>query len=114
MVTLLRLLGIPARYVEGYVLPSEQAFEEEYTVTNRNAHAWVEVYFEGFGWMVFEPTTAYAGALNYKSAFSALDYQDNPSYKEMMEDIRAVISQAIHILHLIRLIQLRPNHNRIL
>lgn len=85
MVTLLRLLGIPARYVEGYVLPSEQAFEEEYTVTNRNAHAWVEVYFEGFGWMVFEPTTAYAGALNYKSAFSALDYQDNPSYKEMME-----------------------------
>ena len=85
MVILLRSIGIPARYVEGYVLPSEQIFEDVYAITNQNAHAWVEVYFEGFGWMAFEPTSAYAGTMNYRSAFSDLSYQENLSYQEMME-----------------------------
>ena len=30
-----------------------------YEVTNNNAHSWVEVYFEGQGWVTFEPTKGF-------------------------------------------------------
>lgn len=60
MTVLVRSIGIPARYVEGYILPSKPVSGNSYEVTNKEAHAWVEVYFEGFGWISFEPTSPYA------------------------------------------------------
>lgn len=49
-----RIAGLPARYVEGYLaVPDENG---ECVVTGRNAHAWAEVYFKGFGWVVFDAT----------------------------------------------------------
>ncbi len=60
MAVLLRCEGIPSRYVEGYVLPAGKT-DGAYHVTNRQGHAWVEAYFEGVGWIQFEPTGAYAG-----------------------------------------------------
>ncbi len=79
---MLRTLGIPARYVEGYVVTSEDLAEGE-ILTNINAadyvdtslvetnlsvvraeigddkaHAWVEYYTPEFGWRPFEATTA--------------------------------------------------------
>ena len=63
MTVLVRSLGIPARYVEGYVLPSRPKLGSIYEVTNENAHAWVEVYFEGFGWVPFEPTSSFSSVL---------------------------------------------------
>ncbi len=65
MTVLLRTLNIPARYVEGYVLPEKGEDEDIYRVTNRFAHAWVEVYFEGFGWLSFEPTPGFAGTTDF-------------------------------------------------
>ncbi|WP_207642389.1 transglutaminase-like domain-containing protein [Pseudobacteroides cellulosolvens] len=64
MVVMLRSLGIPARYVEGYIVTSGSKKGNEYHVTNEKAHAWVEAYFEGFGWIKFEPTAAYASTVN--------------------------------------------------
>lgn len=60
-----RAIGIPSRYVEGFLLPKESDRYNRYQVTNKNAHAWVEVYLEGAGWVTFEPTPPMAGALNY-------------------------------------------------
>ncbi|HOV27026.1 MAG TPA: transglutaminase domain-containing protein [Pseudobacteroides sp.] len=60
MVVMLRSIGIPARYVEGYIVSSGSKKGNEYHITNEKAHAWVEAYFEGFGWIRFEPTSAYA------------------------------------------------------
>ena len=52
MTILVRSLGIPARYVEGYCLTSDTwEGKNEYMVTNEQAHAWTEVYFEGIGWL---------------------------------------------------------------
>lgn len=65
MTVLLRSAGIPARYVEGYILPSYPDTDNIFKVTNEQAHAWVEAYFEGFGWLVFEPTPPFASALYY-------------------------------------------------
>jgi transglutaminase-like putative cysteine protease len=45
---------IPTRLVQGF-LPGTRTGDVE-TVRNRNAHAWVEVYFPGFGWIPFDPT----------------------------------------------------------
>lgn len=52
--------GIPARYVQGFMVkvkPGETA-----AVTSDMAHAWPEAYIEGFGWMSFEPTPGYGSS----------------------------------------------------
>ncbi len=55
-----RSIGIPTRYVEGYSPLSEAG--EGLLVDNSYAHSWVEVYFDGVGWVAFEPTTRDAEA----------------------------------------------------
>jgi transglutaminase-like putative cysteine protease len=74
MAVLSRSAGLPARWVKGYApgsLPVEflqgmpqQAVNPEmggtYTVRNADAHSWVEIYFEGSGWIAFEPTAGFA------------------------------------------------------
>jgi hypothetical protein len=56
MVAMLRSQGIPARFVTGYT--PGQDVDGEYVVRGLNAHAWVEVYFPGYGWQQFDPTPA--------------------------------------------------------
>ena len=56
MVVLLREIGVPARLVEGYTTGSFDPNLGKYVVREQNAHAWVEVYFAGYGWIEFEPT----------------------------------------------------------
>ena len=58
MAVLCRSLGLPARYVEGFSPSSERDADGHYIVRAKNAHAWTEVYFEGVGWLPFEPTAA--------------------------------------------------------
>jgi transglutaminase-like putative cysteine protease len=55
MAVLLRDLSVPTRIVEGF-LPGERSGDVE-VIRNVNAHAWLEVYFPGFGWRAFDPTT---------------------------------------------------------
>ncbi|MFC6731536.1 transglutaminase domain-containing protein [Haladaptatus sp. GCM10025893] len=57
MVTMLRTQGIPARLAVGYT-PGEQVAEDKWVVRGLDAHAWVEVYFPGTGWVEFDPTPA--------------------------------------------------------
>lgn len=51
---LARALGFPARVAVGYRL--HDYHDGGYTVTTRDAHAWPEVHFDGYGWVSFEPT----------------------------------------------------------
>ena len=53
---LLRAAGVPARYVSGYVVKARSG--ETVTVTENRAHAWVEYFVPGEGWMVLDPTPA--------------------------------------------------------
>ncbi len=55
MVVLLRMLGIPARMAEGF-LPSPPDVNGVEVIKKSAAHAWVEVYFPGYGWITFDPT----------------------------------------------------------
>ena len=57
MALVLRMHGIPARVAVGFTTGRPpQKSGDPYIVTDRNAHAWVEVFFPGYGWMPFEPT----------------------------------------------------------
>ena len=55
MVMLLRELGVPSRYVLGY-LPGHEQEDGSFRVDRSASHAWVEVYFAQYGWVEFDPT----------------------------------------------------------
>jgi transglutaminase-like putative cysteine protease len=67
-VLLLRSLGIPARLAVGYAQGQSNTLQavplgagrvaDSYTVRNKDSHAWPEVYFNGLGWIEFEPTVS--------------------------------------------------------
>ncbi|MBA3733868.1 MAG: DUF3488 domain-containing protein [Actinobacteria bacterium] len=54
MALMLRLLGIPARVAAGFV--PGRYHDDFWQVTDHDAHAWVEVWFRGYGWLPFDPT----------------------------------------------------------
>ncbi|HKI85347.1 MAG TPA: transglutaminase-like domain-containing protein, partial [Thermoanaerobaculia bacterium] len=58
MVLLLRSQGIPARLVTGFLGAEYNPLEGTYVVRELNAHAWVEAWIDGRGWMEFDPTPA--------------------------------------------------------
>lgn len=62
-VLMLRYCGVPARYVEGYYLSSEEAANykkgDTILLCQSHAHAWAEYYLDGIGWIPFEVTPGY-------------------------------------------------------
>ncbi len=57
---LARAAGFPARVAVGYRLGDSTT--GTHTVTTRDAHAWAEVRFDGYGWVAFEPTGTPSGS----------------------------------------------------
>jgi transglutaminase-like putative cysteine protease len=57
MAWMVRTAGIPARVAFGFTNGSDRD-GNTYTLTNLNLHAWTEVYFNGIGWVPFDPTPA--------------------------------------------------------
>lgn len=66
-VMMMRYLGIPARYVEGYLISPEKAAGSEagtsFELTELDSHAWAEIYQDGIGWIPFEVTPEYLGVM---------------------------------------------------
>jgi protein-glutamine gamma-glutamyltransferase len=56
MAVMLRTLGIPTRLVTGYGPGERNPFTGYYEVKRSDAHAWLEVYYPGLGWMPYDPT----------------------------------------------------------
>ncbi|HEY1480953.1 MAG TPA: transglutaminaseTgpA domain-containing protein, partial [Gaiellales bacterium] len=56
MTELLRLLGVPARIVEGFDTGVYDPGSKRYVVDDRDAHAWVEAWLPGTGFVPFDPT----------------------------------------------------------
>ncbi len=76
MITMARLEGIPARMAIGFT-PGER-IGDEWVVTTHNMHSWPELYFEGLGWVPFEPTKSVAGPPEYTDP-DAADPSPSPS-----------------------------------
>lgn len=73
LVTMARSLNIPARWVKGYapgeqpVLPDNFAMQQQsrpvnnnYTITNADAHSWAEIYYGDYGWVPVEATPGFS------------------------------------------------------
>jgi transglutaminase-like putative cysteine protease len=56
MAVMARAAGLPSRYTVGYATGTYDYLTGRYIVSEAHAHAWVEVYFPGYGWVEFEPT----------------------------------------------------------
>ena len=74
-----RAVGLPSRVAIGFT-PGERGRDGRYHVRALNAHAWPEVYLEGFGWVAFEPTPGRgAPGASYSGVPEAQASPDNPA-----------------------------------
>jgi protein-glutamine gamma-glutamyltransferase len=74
MALMLRLLGIPARVAAGFV-PGHY-HDGTWTVTDHDAHTWVEVWFPRYGWLAFDPTP---GRGRLSGSYSSTSVNFNPT-----------------------------------
>jgi transglutaminase-like putative cysteine protease len=56
MAVILRDMGVPTRIAQGFLPGSRDQNAATERILFSNAHAWVEVYFPGYGWLPFDPT----------------------------------------------------------
>lgn len=81
---MLRYYGVPARYVEGYVITEKMIADgspddkdavskpASITVTEDSAHAWCEYYLDGVGWVPFDVAPKYRGEIKFTATEDAL------------------------------------------
>ncbi len=96
-VLLCRYAGIPARYVEGYVIKPGDFSEslsfsssETIDVTDARAHAWAEVYINGFGWYPLEFTSGYG---NVQTAVTTVPVTEEITESEPEQTAQTEVSQ---------------------
>jgi transglutaminase-like putative cysteine protease len=81
MAVLVRSAGLPARVALGYT-PGTTQSDGSRLITSHDAHAWVEVYFDGLGWVPFDPTPIGQGravALPWAPQGTSSDPAQNPA-----------------------------------
>jgi transglutaminase-like putative cysteine protease len=61
MALMLRYLGVPARVAAGFSSGQYDKDKGQWIVTDHDAHAWVEAWFKGWGWVPFDPTPSRGG-----------------------------------------------------
>jgi transglutaminase-like putative cysteine protease len=93
MAVMARLEGIPSRIAVGYapgrptgatVAVLGQGALPEFEVDSRDAHAWPELYFQGLGWVPFEPTPSRGVVPDYATEASS---PGSPNLIENNEDL---------------------------
>jgi len=70
MALLLRMGGVPARVATGFSPGGYRRNQGEWVVRDRDAHSWVEAWFDGLGWVTFDPTPTATPA---RSLIAAID-----------------------------------------
>ena len=86
-VLMARSQGIPARYVQGYLVNTEGY--REVNVYSTDAHAWAEAYLDGIGWVIFDATPGYGDALSDSwNKNTEFEYaRDNDYYREYYDSV---------------------------
>lgn len=83
MAVMARSLGIPSRIVVGFtpgsLVKKTDDVPAHYEVTTRDLHAWPELWFDGFGWVRFEPTVSRGEVPQFDTAASQDQPTDSPS-----------------------------------
>ena len=80
MALMLRYLGIPARVAAGFTSGSYDRRRGTWTVTDHDAHTWVEAWFRGYGWLPFDPTPG-RGTLSSRYSVSSPKFDISTAVK---------------------------------
>src|SRR6202453_438491 len=75
MITLVRQLKIPCRYVSGYLFHEDKSMDRSPAGAT---HAWVEAYLGELGWVAFDPTNNLEGCDRHVRVALGRDYADVP------------------------------------
>ncbi len=75
MIALARRIGIPCRYVSGYLSPSTESHDRS---AEGATHAWAEAYLPTLGWVGFDPTNDVLAAERHIRVAVGRDYADVP------------------------------------
>lgn len=92
-VFLFRNVNIPARYVEGYKIRSDQWKIGQAQVTDYEAHAWVEIYLDHIGWVPVDVTGRDTGEKTYEKVEKE-EKQKNaivPNRKQFVTNVKKVV-----------------------
>ncbi|MGJ5819265.1 transglutaminase family protein [Paludibaculum fermentans] len=82
MITVLRQLGIPARYVSGYLF---HRAEDRDRSSDGATHAWVEAYLPTLGWIGFDPTNDLIASERHVRTAIGRDYADVPPTRGVLK-----------------------------
>ena len=79
-IAMCRSVGIPARYVSGYLFTADDSTGEDVTddVVSVQTHAWFEAAIPGFGWFALDPTNRQEVSLRHVTIGRGRDYDDVP------------------------------------
>jgi transglutaminase-like putative cysteine protease len=84
MALMLRYMGIPARVAAGFTSGRYDKDAETWTVNDREAHTWVEVWFKGYGWLPFDPTPS-RGTLGGSYTSSSMSFDATGAVKVLAD-----------------------------
>jgi transglutaminase-like putative cysteine protease len=93
MALLLRMGGIPARVAAGFATGAFDSVRRDYIVGDFDAHAWVEAWFNGYGWVTFDPTPAADPALAGRESIQPA-FADVASHQQKQPVARHVVHRA--------------------
>ena len=86
-IALARQLGIPCRYVSGYLFPRTAS---EVRTADHATHAWAECFLPGFGWTGFDPTNTEDAGRGHIPVAIGRDYADVPPTRGVYKGVSAV------------------------
>ncbi len=82
MAVMLRAVGVPARVAVGYNIGERDTEKGVFIVRENDSHAWPEVFFPGYGWVEFEPTSILPSISRGEEAFGEGGAQEEMSLEE--------------------------------
>lgn len=99
-IALVRRLGIPCRYVSGYLFHRKDSANGHDRSAEDGSHAWVEAYLPGLGWVGFDPTNdVLAGERHIRVALGR-DYADVPPTRGVYKgEATSTLRVGVHVAH---------------
>ena len=88
MALMLRYMGIPSRVAAGFTSGRYDKEAGTWTVNDREAHTWVEVWFKGYGWLPFDPTPS-RGTLGGPYTSSSMSFDATGAVKVLADSALA-------------------------